>query len=136
MAEPIFIGRRACELPLHNDVGSGWLTAQYSYAFDVIERHGGQFLANRRLFAMSHHGIPDGIKTDLQGNVYSGTGDGVSVWSPAGRLLGIVKIPRGVANFSFARKGELLLCNETRFYVVRISGEVEGALLKGMGIEV
>jgi gluconolactonase len=107
-----------------------------SYAFDVLHRHGGQFLSNRRLFAMVDCGIPDGIKTDLHGNVYSGTWDGISVWAPSGRLVGKIVIPGGVANFCFARKGELLACNEKRFWVVNVGEEVEGALLKGMGIEV
>ncbi|KAE8154864.1 hypothetical protein BDV25DRAFT_147114 [Aspergillus avenaceus] len=47
------------------------------YAFDVCVCHGEPFLANRRLFAMAERGIPDGIKCDLEGNVYSGCGDGM-----------------------------------------------------------
>ena len=107
-----------------------------SYAFDVIERSGSQFLANRRVFAMADTGVPDGIKCDVQGNVYSGCGDGVNVWSPGGRLLGKIVIPGGVANFCFTRKGEMVLLNETRLWVVRISERRQGALLAGMGIEV
>ncbi|SMR56555.1 unnamed protein product [Zymoseptoria tritici ST99CH_3D1] len=121
---------------IHGDGTTDHRRSSNIYAFDVIERHGGQFLTNRRLFAMADCGIPDGIKTDLHGNVYSGTWDGISVWSPAGRLLGKIRIPGGVANFCFARRGELLACNEKRFWVVKISEGVEGALLRGLGIEV
>jgi sugar lactone lactonase YvrE len=35
---------------------------------------------NRRLFAMAVNGIPDGIKCDMGGNVYSSCGDGINVW--------------------------------------------------------
>lgn len=33
-------------------------------------------MVNRRLFAMA----ANGIKCDMQGNVYSGCGDGINVW--------------------------------------------------------
>jgi sugar lactone lactonase YvrE len=34
---------------------------------------------NRRVFAYVDTGVADGIQLDTQGNVYSGTGDGVQV---------------------------------------------------------
>lgn len=105
-----------------------------SYAFDIINRHGGQFLANRRVFAGSDTGIPDGIKCDLDGNVYSGCGDGLNVWNAGGTLLGKVIVPGGVANFCFGRSGELFLLNEKRFWVLKVAPHVKGALLAGMGI--
>ena len=81
-------------------------------------------------------GIPDGIKCDTIGNVYSGCGDGVSVWSPGAILLGKIKIPGGVANFCFGRPGEMFLLNETKFWVVNVSQHIEGALLANMKIQV
>lgn len=121
---------------IHGDGTTDLSRVSTIYAFDVISRHGSHFLANRRVFAMASSGAPDGIKCDLEGNVYSGCGDGVNVWSPGGTLLGKVVIPGGVANFCFARKGELLLLNETRVWIVNIDKKVQGALLKNMGIEV
>lgn len=81
-------------------------------------------------------GVPDGIKCDLQGNVYSGCGDGVHVWNAGGKLIGKIKVCGGVANFCFGRKGELFLLNETKFWVAKISRSVQGALLHNMKIEV
>lgn len=78
---------------------------------------------------MADTGIPDGIKCDTLGNVYSGCGDGLNVWAAGGSLLGKIVIPGGVANFCFARKGELLLLNEDRFWVATIDDSIEGALL-------
>ena len=106
-----------------------------SYASDVIQRHGAQFLANRRVFAGSDTGVPDGIKCDTAGNVYAGCGDGLNIWSPGGTLLGKVIVPGGVANFCFGRSGELFLLNETRFWVLQVAPHVRGALLEGMGID-
>ncbi|KAK5713382.1 hypothetical protein LTR17_017627 [Elasticomyces elasticus] len=106
------------------------------YAFDVIERHGAHFLANRRVFAMADNGFPDGIKCDLEGNVYSGCGDGVNVWNAGGRLIGKILVDGGVANFCFMRPGEILMLNETNVYIAHVGEHVEGALLHGLGIEV
>jgi gluconolactonase len=78
---------------------------------------------------MAENGIPDGIKCDTNGNVYSGCGDGVNVWSPGGVLLGKVLVNGGVANFCFGREGEMFLLNETRLWRARLGGHVRGALL-------
>lgn len=52
------------------------------YAFDVLTtKSGGTFLTNRRLFAFAAGRFPDGIKCDIEGNVYSGCGNGIEVWN-------------------------------------------------------
>ncbi|CAD0096595.1 unnamed protein product [Aureobasidium mustum] len=84
---------------------------------------------------MADTGIPDGIKCDTVGNVYSGCGDGLNVWNAGGTLIGKVLVPGGVANFCFGRSGELFLLNETKFWVANIAPSVKGALLEGMGID-
>ncbi|PLB44921.1 calcium-dependent phosphotriesterase [Aspergillus steynii IBT 23096] len=99
------------------------------YAFDVSIYHGEPFLTNRRLFAMADKGIPDGIKCDQDGNVYSGCGDGINVWSPGGVLLGRILLEGGVANFCFGRNGEIFALNEHRLWKVQLGGHVRGALL-------
>ena len=79
---------------------------------------------------MTDVGIPDGIKCDMSGNVYSGCGDGVHVWSPGGNLLGKVYIPTGgCANFCFGKTGEIFLLNEHRMWRVQLNESVRGALL-------
>jgi gluconolactonase len=64
-------------------------------------------LTNRRLFAMADRVIPDGIKCDMDGNVYSGCGDGINIWSPGGVLLGRIVVEGGAANFCFGKRGEM-----------------------------
>ncbi|KAJ5646750.1 hypothetical protein N7490_003122 [Penicillium lividum] len=100
------------------------------YAFDVVHYHGQPFLTNRRVFAMADNGIPDGIKCDLEGNVYSGCGDGIHVWSPGGVLLGKMLIPGGVANFCFEKPGKILALNETRLWRISVAPSRRGALLR------
>ncbi|KAH6689721.1 hypothetical protein F5X68DRAFT_268094 [Plectosphaerella plurivora] len=99
------------------------------YAFDVQHHHGQPFLCNRRLFAYAEVGIPDGIKCDVEGNVYSGCGDGVHVWSPGGVLLGRILVPGGAANFCFGRGGEMYILNEHRLWRAKLDPGVRGALL-------
>jgi gluconolactonase len=79
---------------------------------------------------MTDNGIPDGIKCDMEGNVYSGCGDGVHIWSPGGVLLGKIKVGGLVANFCFGRRGEMFLLNENRIWRATLGEHVRGALLK------
>ncbi|KAK0100670.1 hypothetical protein ONS95_007122 [Cadophora gregata] len=99
------------------------------YAFDITYYSGQPFLTNRRLFAHAVEGIPDGIKCDMEGNVYSGCGDGVEVWCPGGVLLGIIKVAGGAANFCFGKEGAMYILNETRLWKAQLSKDVRGALL-------
>ncbi|KAJ0272957.1 hypothetical protein CBS470a_012464, partial [Colletotrichum nupharicola] len=99
------------------------------YAFDLVSYSGQPFLANRRLFAMADTGIPDGIKCDVHGNVYSGCGDGINIWSAGGVLLGKILIQGGAANFCFGRNGELFILNENRLWRAKLADETKGALL-------
>jgi len=93
-------------------------------------RSGQPFLVNRRLFAMADTGIPDGIKCDTDGNVYSGCGDGLNIWSPGGVLLAKILIDGGIANFCFGRNGQVFLLNENRLWRLQLAKDRKGALLK------
>ncbi|QDS76992.1 hypothetical protein FKW77_005907 [Venturia effusa] len=100
------------------------------HAFDVVDKAGQLCLVNRRLFAVADCGWPDGIKCDIKGNVYSGCGDGVHVWSPTGKLLGKILVKGGVANFCFGRNGEVFLLNEHKLWRAQLSKSTKGALLR------
>ncbi|KAL4750607.1 hypothetical protein BDW72DRAFT_203744 [Aspergillus terricola var. indicus] len=99
------------------------------YAFDVKYYSSAPFLVNRRVFAYTDNGIPDGVKTDTEGNVYAGCGDGVHVWSPAGVLLGKIQLPDTSANLAFAEPGEMFALNEYRLWKVTLSQNVQGTIL-------
>lgn len=99
------------------------------YAYDVAYYSGEPFLINRRLFAFADVGIPDGIKCDVHGNVYSGCGDGVNVWSPGGVLLGRILVEGGAANFCFGKDGEVFILNEHKLWRAQLATSTKGALL-------
>jgi gluconolactonase len=65
-------------------------------AFDVS----GPRLANRRLFAVTHPGFPDGLKVDSHGRVYASAASGVQIFAPDGDRLGEIPVP-GAVNFTF-----------------------------------
>jgi gluconolactonase len=78
------------------------------YAFDVDPNS--HAFTNRRVFAYADTGIPDGIQVDTEGNVYSGTGDGVNVSVMLSKALhflasisvhpsGLLRSPRAVDPF-------------------------------------
>ncbi|GAA5890461.1 hypothetical protein JCM6882_002929 [Rhodosporidiobolus microsporus] len=64
------------------------------YAFDVLN---GTFAANRRVFHRNPSGIPDGVKVDSAGRVWSVFGDAdtgaIEVINPDGQLLGLIQLP-------------------------------------------
>lgn len=79
---------------------------------------------------MADTGIPDGIKCDLEGNVYSGCGDGVHVWTPGGVLVAKILVEGGVANFCFGRDGQIFLLNENKLWKAQVAKSTRGALLR------
>jgi gluconolactonase len=62
-------------------------------------------LENGQLFAElkdpSKKGVPDGMKVDQEGNVYSTGAGGVWVFSPSGNLLGRIEVPEVAANIGW-----------------------------------
>jgi gluconolactonase len=87
-------------------------------AFDV---HGGRHLRNRRLFAVTHPGFPDGIKVDLDGHVYASCFRGVLVFDAVGELIGEIVVP-GAVNFTFAgrERNVLMITADTALWSVTL----------------
>lgn len=58
-----------------------------------------------RIFAQlkdpSIQGVPDGMKVDVQGNVYCSGPAGVWIFSPTGQLLGKIAVPEVVTNLAW-----------------------------------
>lgn len=57
------------------------------------------------VFATIEIGIPDGIRVDAAGRLYSTAGDGVHVFGPQGALLGKIKTPEGASNCALGGAG-------------------------------
>jgi len=93
-------------------------------------------IANQRVFTT---GMVDGIKcgfdghrVDVAGNVWSGSTSvpgymGVTVWNPAGKLIGRIRLPETCANLCFCgpKRDWLFMCGSQSVYLVRLG--IQGA---------
>ncbi len=88
-------------------------------AFDVR----GAGLHRDRVFAQIDNGIPDGIRTDMAGNLWSSAGDGLHCFASDGRRLGKILVPETVANLCFGgpRRNRLFIAATTSLYAVYVT---------------
>jgi gluconolactonase len=82
-------------------------------------------LSNRRTF-ISFPGapgddVPDGLKVDRAGNVWVTGPGGIRIVSPAGKVLGQIKLPEVAANLVWAPDGEsVYITASTSIYRIRL----------------
>ena len=90
---------------------------RHIWAFDV---EAGGWLAGGRAFAHIDVGIPDGIRVDWQGNLWSSAGDGVHCFGADGVRLGKIRVPQVVSNLCFGgpAKNRLYITATTSVYSV------------------
>ncbi|WP_412759991.1 SMP-30/gluconolactonase/LRE family protein [Methylobacterium guangdongense] len=106
------------------------------YTFDVAE---GGMLSNRRLFAdCVIDGIkcgPDGLRTDVDGNVWASSNagravgyNGVTVWNPAGKLIGRIRLPEVCGNLTFGgpKRNRLFMAASQSLYAVTVNTQGAG----------
>jgi gluconolactonase len=68
------------------------------HCYDVFD---GRLCKNGREFVEVNPGLPDGIRVDEAGNVWSSSFDSVQVFAPTGERLEQVPVPEKVANLCF-----------------------------------
>lgn len=83
----------------------------------------GTRLTDDRVFALIDAGIPDGIRTDLAGNLWSSAADGVHCFAPDARRLGKICVPEPVANLAFGgpRRNRLFITATTSLYAIYLA---------------
>lgn len=96
-------------------------------AYDVVD---GSRLENARtLITAEPDGTPDGLRVDVDGNLWIGWGmgreglDGVSVFDPEGTLIGRIDLPERCANLCFGgrHRNRLFLCGSTSMYALFVN---------------
>jgi gluconolactonase len=106
-------------------------TAQYHIrAFDV-EPAGTLRVGSGRLFARMDPetpGGPDGVKVDRDGRVYVAVAQGVWVYEPDGRLLGIIAVPARPANLAWCDRDARGLALTAVDAVYHVRMRVEGVM--------
>jgi gluconolactonase len=91
-------------------------------------------LSNQRLFTDCMvdgvHCGPDGMRCDVDGNVWCSSNagravgySGVTVWTPAGKLIGRIRLPEVVANLSFGgtKRNRLFIAASQSLYAVYVN---------------
>ncbi|MGQ0652642.1 MAG: SMP-30/gluconolactonase/LRE family protein [Betaproteobacteria bacterium] len=94
-------------------------------AFDVRKNA----LSNRRVLIEAGPGTPDGLRVDVDGNLWCGWGmgaeglDGVHVFNPGGRLIGRIDLPERCANVCFGglHRNRLFMAASTSLYSLYVN---------------
>jgi gluconolactonase len=95
-------------------------------AWDVVD--GGTRIANRRVHIDAGPGTPDGLRCDIDGNLWCGWGmgdaelDGVRVFAPDGKAIGHIMLPERCANLCFGgvRRNRLFMAASTSVYALYV----------------
>jgi gluconolactonase len=74
-------------------------------------------------------GSPDGMKVDLQGNIYSAGPGGVWIFSPKGKPLGIILLPELVGNVAWGGTNGRTLYIAASGNLYRVFLKIAGASL-------
>ncbi|MDA1193515.1 MAG: SMP-30/gluconolactonase/LRE family protein [Candidatus Poribacteria bacterium] len=114
------------------DTGSthteGW--NKHIRVYDVVD---GDHLANGEMFCDMAPGIADGIRCDVEGNLWAAAGwvgdgyDGVHIFAPDGVMIGKIHLPEMCANLCFGgeKRNRLFMAGSTSLYSLYV--ETQGA---------
>lgn len=99
------------------------MTPRVIRAYDLTE-NGTRLGTVRPLIAAADGGTPDGLRVDVDGNLWCGWGmgaeglDGQSIFNADGRLIGRIDLPERCANICFGgrHRHRLFMCAITSAY--------------------
>jgi gluconolactonase len=102
------------------------------YAFDVQGKRLGGMRRFTDCMVDGVHCGPDGMRADRAGNLWVGSNAplgyaGVTVWNPAAKLIGRIRLPEVCANLCFAgpKRDHLFMCGSQSVYMLRVN--IQGA---------
>jgi gluconolactonase len=99
----------------HSDGQQGWV----AHTLDAA----GRSIAERPFIDRAAQGMTgsgDGLRVDANGNVWMSGRDGISIISPAGRRLGIVRVNDTVSNCEIGADGYLYMSTNRKLTRVRV----------------
>ena len=99
-----------------------------------VSKNGTELSNGRTLITAEPDGTPDGLRVDVDGNLWVGWGmgqeglDGVSIFNPQGTLIGRVDLPERCANLCFGgrHRNRLFMCGSTSVYSLFVN--TQGAI--------
>ena len=86
-----------------------------------VDTHGR--LSGGEVFAEVSPGIPDGLRVDVAGNIWTSAQDGVHCYAPDGVCLGKILVPEPVSNLTFGgpKRNRLFITATTSLYAVYVA---------------
>jgi gluconolactonase len=98
------------------------------HVFEVVD---GKQLGNGRTFCDMGKGGSDGIRCDVDGNVWASAGwagegyDGVHIFAPDGKLIGRIELPETCSNLCFggAKRNRLFMTGSQSLYAVYVNAQ-------------
>jgi gluconolactonase len=80
-------------------------------------------LSGGEVFAEVSPGIPDGLRVDLHGNIWTSARDGVHCYATDGVCLGKIMVPEPVSNLAFGglKRNRLFITATTSLYAVYVA---------------
>ena len=101
-------------------------------AYDVAPN--GETISNKRIHIDAGPGTPDGMRCDIDGNLWCGWGmgdpelDGVVVYAPDGVMIGRIALPERCANVCFGgvKRNRLFMAASQSIYALYVN--TQGAL--------
>jgi gluconolactonase len=100
------------------------------HVYDVVDK-GARLTGQRKLVDAGTGGTPDGLRVDVDGNLWVGWGmgeeglDGVRVFSPEGKPIGRIDLPERCANLCFGgqQRNRLFMCGSTSLYSLYVNAQ-------------
>src|SRR5262245_23403082 len=83
-----------------------------------------------RVFAPLDKGVPDGIRCDALGNVWSSSGEGVQIFSASGQRIARILLPESAANLAFGGPSGTTVYMTARTSLYAVETLVRGASAK------
>ena len=85
-------------------------------------------LFNDRVFCAIDKGVPDGMRCDRHGNLFSTSAEGVQIFSPTGEKLGMIPVPETPANLCFGGPAwdDLYITARTSLYHIKLTTAAAG----------
>lgn len=84
--------------PADEELSAGRPRGHAIHVYDVVD---GRQAKNGRVLVEIEPGLPDGIRVDVEGRIWSSSGSGVQVFSPSGERLAEIPVPELTANLCF-----------------------------------
>jgi gluconolactonase len=80
-------------------------------------------LTGSRVFCVIEPGVPDGMRCDERGNLWSTAGEGIHIFSSDGTLIGKIAVPETPANLCFGGEDgkTLFITARTSLYSIRVN---------------